>query len=313
MLALVAAPSAAGAHLPWDRAPAAVHAWAEGLIGPIVEAVSAPGGMSAGCVARLRSANGERVFVKATGSRPNARTPELYRREARVVAILPPISYRPAWRGTYDDGDWMALAFDDVEGHYPDLYDAGDRRAVQTLLARQAEELRGFQAPVSGFDQLVRRWLETWHAPGVHEIQPAWLVARRAELADRIAGAPERVPAEQLIHWDVRNDNLLIRPSGEVVIFDWGMSRIGPAWADLFLLALDRAEDPEFDHEVRQIGELVGAGPPDELVDELLVLLGTRLAYFARHRPEPGLPAISAFREVMAGKLFQAARRRMAP
>ena len=42
-------------------------------------------------------------------------------------------------------------------------------------------------------------------------------------------------PMDRLVHWDIRNDNLLVRPTGEVVFVDWGAAGVGPDWLDPLL------------------------------------------------------------------------------
>ncbi|MFT4081246.1 MAG: hypothetical protein QM638_01545 [Nocardioides sp.] len=47
----------------------------------MAEAVGQIGGMSPGCAARVRGADGTRAFVKAVGADLNPDTPTLFRRE----------------------------------------------------------------------------------------------------------------------------------------------------------------------------------------------------------------------------------------
>jgi len=44
-------------------------------------------------------------------------------------------------------------------------------------------------------------------------------------------------PMPHVAHWDIRVDNLLRRPGGEIVFVDWGMAARGPAWAVTAFLA----------------------------------------------------------------------------
>ena len=82
---------AAGSRLPWDRVPAPVRAAVERALGSaVVAARDCPGGFSPGSAARLRLADGRRVFAKAVGREPNPVTPQLHRREAAATAALPP-------------------------------------------------------------------------------------------------------------------------------------------------------------------------------------------------------------------------------
>jgi hypothetical protein len=306
----VAVPSAASKHLPWDQVPPPIHRWAESLVGPVVEATSCEGGMSPGCVVVLRGRD-DAMFLKAVGSELNPRTPKLYRHEAEVLPLLPQVSYRPALRGVFDDGGWVALALEPIDGQHPDLTKPGHRRAVCATLARQSAELSALRPPIATLADLAADWLKVWSDERTAELQPDWLRVRRTHFGPRVARLPDRLPPHQLVHWDARDDNLLIRPDGSVVIFDWGMSRLGPQWADLFVLALRNAAVPDFDDEVEQIPDLIGHGPNPDLIDDFLLLFGTRLAFMSKYRPEKRIPAMTAFRKQQSEQMLEGARRRL--
>jgi hypothetical protein len=83
-------PPASGRRMPWADLPDSVRAAIEDRLGSnVVAAHSQSGGFSPGVAARLRLADGTRAFVKAVCSSPNADSPGMYRREARVAAALP--------------------------------------------------------------------------------------------------------------------------------------------------------------------------------------------------------------------------------
>jgi hypothetical protein len=66
--------------LDWEHLPAEVRQGLQARLGsPVVQAATQPGGFSPGLAARLRLADGRRVFVKAAGPDPNPHTPALHR------------------------------------------------------------------------------------------------------------------------------------------------------------------------------------------------------------------------------------------
>lgn len=302
--------AAASQHLPWDRAPQPIQSWAETLVGRIVGITPCVGGMSPGCVVILRGLD-DTVFVKAVGQELNPRTPDLYRHEGEVLRLLPYVPYRPRLRGVYDDGDWVGIALEPIEGQHPDFSSPEHRQAVYTTLAQQSAELSGVRPPISTLASLATEWLGVWTDERTPALMPEWLRSRHTEFRSRVEQVPDRLPSTQLVHWDARVDNLLVRPDGSVVIFDWGMSRLGPRWADLFLLALRNAAAQSFDAEVQAISDLVGCGPDADLVDAFLLLFGVRLAYMSKYRPERGIPAITEFRKRQSEQMLEGARRRL--
>jgi hypothetical protein len=115
-----AGPPATGQRLAWDDAPA----WlrdevADRLGGPVVEAVTQPGGFSPGLAVRLRLADGRRAFVKAVGPDPNPDSAAIHRSEARTMASLPHSAPAPRLLWSLDRHGWVALAFEDVDGLHP--------------------------------------------------------------------------------------------------------------------------------------------------------------------------------------------------
>jgi hypothetical protein len=113
-------PPAEGVRVHWDQLPLGVRRELEKRIGDtVVEAVTQPGGFSPGLAARVLTRGGRRCFVKAVSELANPDTPDLHRREADVVAALPVDAPVPRLLWTYDHGGWVALGFEDVDGHNP--------------------------------------------------------------------------------------------------------------------------------------------------------------------------------------------------
>ena len=118
---------AQGRRLPWDEVPVEVRRAVEHLVGGrIVSAVNQPGGFSPGVAARCALDDGRRCFVKAVSSAQNPVSPSVHRREAVVAAALPAGLPVPTFLGSHDDGEWVALAFEDVEGCLLYTSDAAD-------------------------------------------------------------------------------------------------------------------------------------------------------------------------------------------
>ncbi|HEY0645264.1 MAG TPA: hypothetical protein VGD39_17725, partial [Nocardioides sp.] len=216
------APRAVGVRLPYAAVPAAVHDWVERELGSaVVATVEQVGGMSPGCATRVTCADGTRAFVKAVGAELNPDTPGLFRRE---VGVLEHLGGHELWArllAAYDDGDWVALLIEDVEGRHPDFTDAAELEAVLAGTDRLSAVLseRGDVPPSVDLVDVAHRfrvWAESLttlvDAPAEAPV-PAWLRTDPDGWADVLREHAER-PMPHVVHWDIRIDNLLRRPSG---------------------------------------------------------------------------------------------------
>lgn len=305
---------AVGVRAPYASVPLHVREWVEAELGSqVVQAATQPGGMSPGCAARLELANGSRAFVKAVGSTLNPNTPDLFRAETAVLSVLEPVAWRATLRAAYDDGDWVAMILDDIDGRHPNWAAPADVDRVLAAVEQQTHELtplpRGLEI-IAAAEQALR-WAATLQNAAPQELAalPDWLDPEDQGLRQLLAGLPTWLSGDTLCHWDVRNDNLLIRPDGSVVIVDWGMVRRGPMWADTAVLALEWAETPRFD-EIMAASPFM-AGVDDQVLTAFLLGIGIQLTLTSTRPPPQGLPTMPAFRRVEGARFLQGARRRL--
>ncbi len=320
------APRAVGVRASYAAMPEAVRAWVDDTLGsPVVEAVDQVGGMSPGCATRLRCADGTRAFVKAVTSTLNPDTPTLFRRETTALGLL---GDHPLWAdllASYDDGDAVALLLEDVEGRHPDLADD----ATMARLVDATDELGAVMrervdvaevGPLVGsvlmepgltdLQAVFRVWLTAFDdLAGLPDAPvPRWVRDGAREWRDRME-ALAAVPSDTLVHWDVRIDNLLQRPSGEIVFLDWGACGVGRAWLDPLLVRLERVDRPWFDASLATSPPLAALG--DDAVTTWLVGLGTTLAVRAVTAVDVNLPTLADFRRAESARFLAAAARRL--
>ncbi len=309
------APRAVGVRRRWDDVPARVRAWVEDTLGsPVVATAEQVGGMSPGCATRLTCADGTRAFVKAVGAELNPDTPGLFRREVGVLKHLGAHELWARLMASYDDGGWVALLIEDVDGRHPDFTDPAELEAVLAGTDRLAGVLRerGVPSSVTLVDvaDVLGKWADSLDAlPGCAPDVPvpAWLRTDRREWASVLRHEAGR-PMEQVAHWDIRVDNLLRRPGGEVVFVDWGVAARGPAWADPLLARLERVEDAWFDGSVADSPALAAAG--DELVTAFLAGFGAHLALRSAVAVDINLPTLNDFRIRESRRMLGAVARR---
>jgi hypothetical protein len=311
----VTAPRAVGVRLPYDGVPAPVRAWVEDTLGsPVVDMVEQVGGMSPGCATRLTCADGTRAFLKAVGAALNPDTPGLFRRE---VGVLGHIGAHDLWArllASYDDGDWVALLIEDVEGRHPDFSDEAELGAVLDGTDRLSEVLQGLDVPATvdlvDVGLVLGKWADTLDtlpdAPSQAPV-PEWLRTDPYGWADVLREQAAR-PMPHVSHWDIRVDNLLRRPGGEIVFVDWGAAARGPAWADPLLARLERMDEPWFDTSIDSSPALVQAG--DEVVTAFLAGFGAHLAVRSLVAVDVNLPTLNDFRIRESRRMLDAVSRR---
>lgn len=301
-------PRAAGVRLPFAGLPPRIVDWVEAELGSqVIHAANQVGGMSPGCATRLLMADDSRSFLKAVGSGLNPRTPELFRHEIAVLSALKQAPYRASLLAAYDDGDWVALLLQDVDGRHPDLSSPDDYVLVHDALRRQALELTPSPYPEAApFSSNVQKWVGRWQtdlAQDPARYLPPWAAVRFDDLVSRLTSLPDRFLGETLCHLDAREDNLLVRTDGTVVIVDWGMSTTGPIWLDELVLAISLADQDSFDHHVRAL--------PQDAVTDLLIIFGGSQAWRAAQPDQPGLPTMNDYCRDDARRLLAGAERRL--
>ena len=296
---------AAGVHLPWAWVPVPVKAWAAALGGgappDVVRDLS--GGFSPGATSVLEWPE-RALFVKAVGADLNPDSPGMHRREAVVSAALPRSSRLPHLVDVYDDGDWVALAFDAVDGRPPHLpWTAGELDAVVDALTAMHDELTPSPAeslePLAVYEQ---RNFGGWAMLAAMDEPPLglnpWARAHLDELVDLESGWAAACDGPTLVHGDVRSDNVLLTRDG-VVFVDWPHAAVGNAAFDVVAWA------PSV--------ELEGGPPPEELLsrhepsqrsdpDAVSALLAAISGFFVSHSLDPAPPGLPTLRPFQAAQ-----------
>jgi hypothetical protein len=302
----------------WAALPREVRERVEARLGSrVVRAVTQPGGFSPGVAARVQLASGERVFVKAVGSVPNADAPGLHRAEARVAGALPGGAPVPRLLAHVEVDGWVALVFEDVVGRTPaqpwepaelarvlaasaDLAALLDPAplAAPTLAERYAEKFRGWRLlsaardadradPANPADRADLAGLGPWarrHLPRLAAAEPAWVAASAGRA---------------LAHGDLRADNVLLT-ADRVVFVDWPSASIGVPWFDVVALGPSvimwngPSALPVLD------AHLTARAADPHAVTVLLVAISGYFAHQSILPAPPGLPTLRPFQRAQA-------------
>jgi hypothetical protein len=296
-------PPAAGVHLAWARVPDAVQAWAGGLGGGTPSAVrDLSGGFSPGATSVLEWPGGA-VFVKAVGSELNPDSPTMHRREAVISAGLPTSPRLPRLVATYDDGDWVALAFDVVDGRPPrHPWLAAELDRVAVALSALHDELTPSPAPgLESLSDYARKLFGGWHtlaSGGAPRGLDPWAAAHLDALAELESGWPEACAGTTLVHGDIRSDNVLLA-GDDVVFVDWPHGAVGNPVFDVVgwapSVVLEGGPQPE---------ELLARHEPSRHIDpgNVTVLLAAIAGFFVSHSFQPSPPGLPTLRPFQAAQ-----------
>lgn len=301
--------------LPWTRLPGTVRAAVEDILGdPVVVAASQPGGFSDGSADRIRTRTGTTGFVKAISTAMNAGAAELHRHEANITAALPPEVPSPRLLGVYDDGDWVALVLQDVDGRHPHLpWNHDDLRLVLVTLQAMTKQLT--PTPIAGLPtarEVLAEPLTGWQritADPPVDLDP-WAFTQLPFLCAQAATALAGLGGETLVHFDLRADNLLIRPDTSVAVLDWPWACRGPAWLDTLMLLAEVHQHGDHD-----MNAALRHSPATD-VDPILVtaFLAGYAGYFldaARRPTPPGMATLRPFQHAKGTSLLAWARDRI--
>ena len=267
--------------LEWVFLPPVLRREIERRIGsPVVEAESRTSGFTPGFASVLTCADGSRHFVKAASTVAQRMFAEAYREEARKLRLLPPEVPAPRLRWVHDD-DWVVLGFEYVEGRPPQRPWAADELAAASAMAVEIADLLTPAPP--GIETVAEAFAD-W--PGLWDR----IEDPRADELAALAGG------ETLVHCDIRDDNLLVRPDGSTVVCDWNWPVVGAAWLDsLFLLIGPRGDGLDVEAHIASHPLLSGVDP--HAVD---VALAAILGFFASGAALPVPPTSPYLRRAQA-------------
>lgn len=288
-----------GVRSSWASMPEQVRRAVDDIAGAaVVTATNLPGGFSPGPAARCSLTDGRTVFVKAAGLTLNSLSPGMHRREADVLRSMGPGVPAPELIGVFDDGDWVALVIEWIDGRMPtgplDRFDVDRLLDIVERLAR-IEAGDHFEACADVHPGLWGHWRRLADDPPAG--LDAWSLRHVDALADLEAGVAEAIRGDRLVHLDLRSDNVIFADAGSPhdVIVDWPGASVGAAWVDLVCLLpsleLDGGPAAQDAFERHPIGR-------DADPEAVSILIAALAGYFTRVslRPSPsGLPTLRGF------------------
>jgi hypothetical protein len=205
---------------------------------------------------------------------------------------------------SYDEGDWIALIFEDIEGATPQT---PWLQAELDRVLRAVEELSASLTPapidVEPVAELMPNVFTGWKGlaasvesgqDDLRAVDP-WVQRHLAELVALEALSPDAASGgTTLLHADLRADNILLTPS-HVFFVDWPWASRGAAWVDLaFMLpsiAMQRGPKPWEIFDTHPLGRKA----PTAAVTAVVAATAGFMIRGSRLPPPPGLPTVRAF------------------
>ncbi|UKD50934.1 phosphotransferase (plasmid) [Amycolatopsis sp. FU40] len=286
--------------LRWADLPEQVRAAAESALGARVSSdVRQAGGFSPGLASRLVLEDGRRVFAKAINPDRNPRSPGLYRREIEVMASLPTGVPAPRLQWSYDDGDWVMLVEDDIDGAMPALpWEPGEFARVLAALEQLADTLT--PAPVTAMsivDDLAenfRSWQKIAVDTDLTNRVDAWARTNLPRLVELESGWAAAAAGDTLCHADLRADNVLLTADDRVFIVDWPYAVTGAPWIDALLFLPSVAATSGIDPEAAWTGFGPARRAEPDAVNAVLAAVAGDFLYQSLLPAPANLPTLRA-------------------
>ena len=235
--------------------------------------------------------DGRSVFVKVG---VNELTAGWLRDEQRFYAALE-APFMPRLLG-WADGDRPMLVLEDLSSAVwpPPWTDARVASVLQTLRDVAATPPPPWLSPASSSGLLDRGWPSVREDPGPMlssgVVEPAWLEAALPVL--QAAADACQLDGDELLHLDVRSDNLCFRADGSAVLVDWNLAVVGNARLDI------AAWLPTLVSE--------GGPPPETILADAGPEAAFIAGFFAARAGQPPVPGAPAIRPLQLEQLRHA-------
>lgn len=263
------------------------------------------GGFSPGLAARCRLDDGSRVFLKAVSPAQNPQACRIHRREAEVASHLPRSVPAPRLRHVHDDGEWVALVLDDIDGRQPrEPWTPDDLALVLPALRAIHDSVDPSPVALQSVQDRHRPVFNGWRrlagGDGVASLIPPTAIGLVDEAAELEEGWEAAAAGDTLLHADIRADNLLVDGERRVWLVDWPWACVGAAFVDLalFLPSVGLGGGPTPAKVTTEFGLF-----EDVAHEQLVAVVAAVSGFFTRMAQDPdppGLPRVRAFQRAQA-------------
>jgi hypothetical protein len=299
--------------LQWNHAPPDVRAFVENVAGSrVARAVNCEGGYSPGLAARLVLDDGRMVFAKAIDARAWPDQAIMYRAEVAVSSALPLTVPAPRLLGSLDDGHWVVLVFQNIDGREPDLRSRpADAAVVTTGIGELSRALTPSPIALGSDHPRLGGWMSLAGDSERMARLPAhsqWASRHVGLLAELETTGLAAAQGKTLVHFDAYPHNILL--TGDRVLFvDWPHARLGAPFLDLLMFLTSVSADG-IDPEPIVASHVLTSQLQRGIVDGVLAAIAGFLVCDSLYPAPPGLePIIQAKMRIGLGALGWLERR----
>jgi hypothetical protein len=297
-------PPARGKRISWEDIPFSVRKAVENQLGcSILKSQTQFEGFSPGFAAKLFLSDGRTVFSKAVGSSLNPRSPDIHRREIKIARKLPPDRNEfPKLLWAYDDGDWVVLLFENIEGESPKIpWNDGELSRVLHAISQLSESLTPSPLETITVEEEFKESFGSWRIISKMEselftfkVLDPWCQRNIDRLVELEEKWETSATGNTLLHADIRADNIILAKD-RVVFVDWPWACLGAKWIDLLFflpsVAMQGGPKPWEIFDSHPLGKQADANN----VTSVLTAVAGLFIRLGNKRPEPGLPNLREF------------------
>jgi hypothetical protein len=306
--------SASKKRLLWECLAAKTQADIERLAnGRVVAAASCTAGFSPGLASRLDLAGGRRVFVKAMDAVEWPDQAMWYRTEALVSQSLPPNVPGPRLLAWSDDGCWVVLVFEYIDGAAPDF---GRNPSDASRIAAALDDLAGLLTPspipvpsdhprLGGWADLAADCDRLARLP----LASQWAADHLSTLIELENVGMAAARGDSLVHFDAFPHNILMA-GARVLFVDWPHARLGAPFLDLIMFA-SSAESAGIDPDQLLADRAVTADLDPHVIDAVLAAFAGFCVGGSLWAADPGLAPIIAAKAELGSAATAWLRRRV--
>jgi len=270
----------------WSALPSSLRAAITARLGsPVTEAKVTGTGFTSGFAAVLTTSSSGRFFLKAAPM--NEPASEWYAREAAFTSVLPSLVPTKPLLWSAEVEGFFVLCLEAIEGaRVPALpWHPAELSAALNALTAASEALSDpppalLALEPTSWGSVIDGTLDNWRTG----LPPHPHASRLAEMEDHFDSHTRSLT--ELMHGDLRLDNIVLDSGSKAWICDWNFLSYGPPWFDTLSLLLS-AEASGLDPDALFWAHPTTAGVTAELLDGALAAI---LGYYLTASAGPEIP-----------------------